>query len=69
MLTILASHALPLSSDHEFDTVIAPYASLLPPSQPKIFIPDESLLVQMESKGLPSVSRPKVQKDEFAGLY
>lgn len=68
-LTLVASPALPLSSDHEFDAVLAPYASLLPPSQPKVFIPEESLLAEMESKGIPPVSRPKVQKDEFAGLY
>lgn len=61
------SPSLPLSSDYEFDSVIAPYASLLPPSQPKVSLPDESLLLEMESKGLPSTSRPK--KDAFAGLY
>jgi len=59
--------SLPISSDYEFDSVIAPYASLLPPPQPKVSLPDESLLLEMESKGLPRASRPK--KDEFAGLY
>lgn len=51
----------------EFDAIVAPYASLLPPPQPKVSIPDASLLAEIESKGLPPVSRPT--KDEYAGLY
>lgn len=67
---VAAPPTLPLSSDHEFDSVIADYASLLPPSQPKVSLPDISLLAEMESQGaapVASLSRPK--KDDFAGLY
>jgi len=51
-----ASDPLPLSSDHDFDSILAPYASLLPPPQPKMSIPSPEVL-----------SQPK--QDEWAGLW
>ncbi|KAK8854638.1 hypothetical protein IAR55_003377 [Kwoniella newhampshirensis] len=55
---------LPLSLDSEFDSIIAPYTTLLPPPQPDVALPGLVALAASESKGLGGV-----QKDEFAGLY
>ncbi|WWD19221.1 hypothetical protein CI109_103679 [Kwoniella shandongensis] len=55
---------LPLSSDAEFDSVISPYTTLLPPPQPDVVLPDLETLAETESKGLTGA-----KKDEWAGLY
>lgn len=59
-----------LPTSDPFDEVLSPYTSLLPPAQPNVTLPDVDLLVEMESRGIPSsgtLGRPK--KDEWAGLY
>jgi hypothetical protein len=53
---------LPLSTDAEFDAILAPYAALLPPPKPSVPIPERDALIAMESKGLGG------KKDEWAGL-
>ncbi|KAK1927287.1 pyruvate dehydrogenase protein x component mitochondrial precursor [Papiliotrema laurentii] len=53
---IVPHNPLPLSQDALFDSILAPYASLLPPAQPKVSIPSPE---QLEA--------PK--KDEWAGLW
>ena len=47
----------PLSADADFDEILAPYASLLPPSQPNVQIPDPA-----------SIPQDKAKVDEWAGL-
>ncbi|ORX38357.1 hypothetical protein BD324DRAFT_588688 [Kockovaella imperatae] len=53
---------LPLSLDAEFDALLAPYHSLLPPPQPQIPIPSREQLVDVQSIGQSS------KRDEWAGL-
>ncbi|RSH82283.1 hypothetical protein EHS25_005993 [Saitozyma podzolica] len=55
--------SLPLSSDYEFDAILAPYASLLPPPKPAVGIPGREALAAMESKGVGA------KQDEWAGLF
>ncbi|ADV23611.1 Pyruvate dehydrogenase protein x component, mitochondrial precursor, putative [Cryptococcus gattii WM276] len=54
---------LPRSSDFEFDSILAPYAALLPSPQPKVMIPSRDQLLSSEGH----LAHPK--KDAFAGLY
>ncbi|KAE8541949.1 hypothetical protein D1P53_002123 [Cryptococcus gattii VGV] len=54
---------LPRSSDFEFDSILAPYATLLPSPQPEIKIPSRDELLSSEGH----LAHPK--KDAFAGLY
>lgn len=54
---ISATNPLPLSSDAEFDSILAPYTSLLPPAQPNVTLPSPETLQQPSSR------------DEWAGLY
>lgn len=54
---------LPRSSDFEFDSILAPYAALLPSPQPEIKIPSRDELLSSEGH----LAHPK--KDAFAGLY
>ena len=58
----VAPRNLPLSPDSEFDVLLAPYASLLPPPQPRVSLPTRDQVVQLESVGQTS------RKDEWAGL-
>lgn len=58
-----APTSLPLSSDAEFDAMLAPYAALLPPPKPAVPIPSAEMLVEMESNGLGG------RRDEWAGLF
>jgi hypothetical protein len=55
----LEANPLPLSSDAEFDAILAPYASLLPPPQPKQALPTLDVLQGGKTAA----------KDEFAGLW
>ncbi|KIR41764.1 pyruvate dehydrogenase X component [Cryptococcus deuterogattii 99/473] len=54
---------LPRSSDFEFDSILAPYAALLPSPQPKVKIPSRDELLSSEGH----LAHPK--QDAFAGLY
>ncbi|KIR67926.1 pyruvate dehydrogenase X component [Cryptococcus bacillisporus CA1873] len=54
---------LPRSSDFEFDSILAPYAALLPSPQPDVMIPSRDQLLSSEGH----LAHPK--KDAFAGLY
>ncbi|WWC71398.1 uncharacterized protein I206_105353 [Kwoniella pini CBS 10737] len=61
------SQTPPLSSDYEFDSIISPYASLLPPQKPNVNIPSADKLAAIESTG--SAVSPSAKKDEWAGLF
>lgn len=51
------------SSDFEFDSILAPYAALLPSPQPDVMIPSRDQLLSSQGHS----AHPK--KDMFAGLY
>ncbi|OCF32721.1 pyruvate dehydrogenase X component [Kwoniella heveanensis BCC8398] len=53
---------LPRSSDAEFDSILAPYASLLPAPKPRVDIPSADKLAEIESQG-------GKKSDEWAGLF
>ncbi|WRT68576.1 uncharacterized protein IL334_005554 [Kwoniella shivajii] len=57
--------SLPLSSDAEFDSILSPYSSLLSAPKPRVDIPSQAELKDIESTG--SAVAPK--KDEWAGLF
>ncbi|KAK6910836.1 hypothetical protein I203_104870 [Kwoniella mangroviensis CBS 8507] len=63
---VIDHSSLPLSSDYEFDSIISPYASLLPPPKPQVNIPSADKLAEIESAGL---SGKGAKKDEWAGLF
>ncbi|WVW85436.1 hypothetical protein I302_107474 [Kwoniella bestiolae CBS 10118] len=63
---VIDHSALPLSSDYEFDSIISPYASLLPPPKPQVNIPSADKLAEIESTGL---GGSPAKKDEWAGLF
>ncbi|AFR96732.2 pyruvate dehydrogenase X component [Cryptococcus neoformans C23] len=54
---------LPRSPDFEFDSILAPYAALLPSPQPEVKIPSKDELASSEGH----LAHPR--KDQFAGLY
>jgi len=67
-----SSTSLPLSTDADFDALLAPYHSLLPAPQPQIRLPTRDTLAELESAGSAKLGVESIaqvpKQDEWAGL-
>jgi len=65
------STPLPLSSDAQFDDILAPYSSLMPPPQPKLTLPTADVLAEMGAHAShSSTTRARASKqDDIESLF